>query len=98
MHAYSTDGSLDEKNSYLNRYLHESAEGMRSLGIEPEPATKLAGWLKEAGFADVRDELFPCPIGSWPKDKMLVSVLPPFFFIPLSLPSFPFLVPIFVCA
>ncbi|KAF9629250.1 hypothetical protein BFW01_g10453 [Lasiodiplodia theobromae] len=74
MHAYSTDGSLDEENSYLNRYLRESAEGMRSLGIEPEPATKLAGWLREAGFADIRDELFPCPIGSWPKDKMLKEV------------------------
>ncbi|OJD30618.1 methyltransferase type 11, partial [Diplodia corticola] len=74
MQVYSTDGSLDEENSYLCRYLRESAAGMRSLGVEPEPGSRLAGWVQAAGFVGVRNERFAFPIGPWAKDKGLKQV------------------------
>lgn len=72
MQVYSTDGSL-AKDSYLTRYLVETTEGMRAMGVEPEPGAKLAGWVREAGFEDVHNERFSFPVGSWPKDKTMVS-------------------------
>ncbi|KAB2574671.1 putative methyltransferase tdiE [Lasiodiplodia theobromae] len=73
MQVYSTDGSL-AKDSYLTRYLTETTEGMRTMGVEPEPGAKLAGWVREAGFEDVHNERFSFPVGSWPKDKTMKQV------------------------
>lgn len=71
MQVYSTDGSL-AKDSYLTRYLDETLAGMTGMGVEAEPGAKLAGWVQDAGFKEVRNERFAFPIGSWPKDQMLV--------------------------
>jgi hypothetical protein len=44
-------------------------------GREGCPGPKLKGLIKEAGFENVTEEIFPLPIGMWPKDKKLVCCL-----------------------
>lgn len=78
MQVYSTDGSL-KKDLYLTRYLEETLAGMSSMGVEPEPGAKLAGWVQAAGFENVHNERFAFPVGSWPKDKTLVHGSEPAF-------------------
>ncbi|KAL0263082.1 hypothetical protein SLS55_002058 [Diplodia seriata] len=73
MQVYATDGSLP-KDSYLTRYLEETLEGMKGMGVEPEPGAKLKGWVEAAGFENVRVERFAFPVGRWPKDGMLKQV------------------------
>jgi hypothetical protein len=41
------------------------------------PGPRLKGWIERAGFENVTEEIFPFPIGPWPKDKKLVCYRPP---------------------
>lgn len=40
------------------------------------PGKKLEGWVRDAGFANVHVVKNVLPIGAWPKDPKLASVLP----------------------
>lgn len=51
-------------------------QAARDFGCDPCPGPKLEGWMKEAGFADVRAQKYKLPIGPWPKDEFLVRRVP----------------------
>lgn len=51
-------------------------EMMKGLGLEPNPGVHLEGWLKDAGFEDVKVKKIPLPVGTWPADKRLVRGRP----------------------
>ena len=36
------------------------------------PGPKLKGWMEEAGFQNVHEEVYKLPLGQWPKDEKLV--------------------------
>ncbi|KAL1635666.1 hypothetical protein SLS58_010169 [Diplodia intermedia] len=57
MQVYATDGSLPA-DSYLSTYLRETLEGMRAMGVEPEPGEKLRGWVEGAGLENKQVGLF----------------------------------------
>ena len=44
------------------------------MGREACPGPKLEGWVRDAGFTNVKHERFRLPIGSWPKDAHLKQV------------------------
>ncbi|KAH0559496.1 hypothetical protein GP486_003987 [Trichoglossum hirsutum] len=40
-------------------------------GRDASPGPMLKGLIEKAGFVNVKEEIFPFPIGMWPKDKKL---------------------------
>ena len=66
----SDDGSLDP-NSLLagwgDNFVGSSERAGRSLDTHKTMKAK----IEAAGFVDVEEHLYKCPIGVWPKDKLL---------------------------
>jgi hypothetical protein len=46
----------------------------RSLGRDPNPGSKLEGWVKEAGFVNVVHKRYKIPIGPWARDPLLKEI------------------------
>lgn len=74
MKVYSSDGSLSETNP-LYTWNSNVLKGATMIGREPNPGPLLAGWLRDAGFVSVKEHIYRIPIGVWPKDKTMVSLL-----------------------
>jgi hypothetical protein len=51
------------------------SQGLEMLGMEPRPCQKLEGWMRDAGFRNITYRRFTIPLGPWPKDKKMVSLL-----------------------
>ena len=51
----------------------EFLKASRAAGFEPCPGPLLEGYLKDAGFADVKVKKFAVPIGPWALDPHMVS-------------------------
>lgn len=67
----SPDGSLKEEHAG-KKFNNVFIKTCRDTGIEACPGLYLEGWMKDAGFQNVRTEKFILPVGTWPKDKTLV--------------------------
>ncbi|KAL8926767.1 MAG: hypothetical protein Q9172_001643 [Xanthocarpia lactea] len=67
----SPDGSLTDSHS-SKRFNNEFIKASREANIESCPGLYLEGWMKDAGFANVKAEKFIWPVGTWPKDKHLI--------------------------
>ena len=70
---FSEDGSFTPDLS-VAQWVTMLLDACRQFGRDPCPGPKLAGWLEDAGFENVTEEVFPVPVGPWPKDKHLVSI------------------------
>ncbi len=68
---YSEDGSLAPELA-VTRWINELLDGCRRVGREPCPGPKLLGWMRDAGFTQLRHQRFVLPIGTWPKDVVKV--------------------------
>lgn len=44
---------------------------MTALGADVTGVTKLESELAAAGFSHIKEQIFKCPLGVWPKDKRL---------------------------
>jgi hypothetical protein len=68
--AWSGDGSLKDDSPYMQylRHLNEAAE---KTGRKLNVAAELMGWMKEAGFEDVTQQIFIIPLGPWAKDPAM---------------------------
>lgn len=73
MRFYTASGGEFKPGCPLDLWTIEVIEGLKTLGMEPEPGPKLEGWVREAGFINVHHQVLPIPVGVWPKDKKLVS-------------------------
>ncbi|KAL9000018.1 MAG: hypothetical protein Q9169_001263 [Polycauliona sp. 2 TL-2023] len=69
----SPDGSLNESHA-SKKFNNEFIRASREANIESCPGLYLEGWMKDAGFKDVKAERFIWPVGTWPKDKHLKEV------------------------
>ncbi|KAK0625571.1 Secondary metabolism regulator laeA [Lasiodiplodia hormozganensis] len=65
---YSDDGSFKPEHAFHTWSTTFNAAA-QSWGRDPSPGPKLEQWAKDAGFVNVRHEVFKLPIGGWPKDK-----------------------------
>lgn len=71
-HYYSEDGSKGDA-PVVTAWEKTWITATENQGLECLPASKLEGWMQNAGFVNIRAEKFRVPIGPWPKDKHLVS-------------------------
>jgi hypothetical protein len=71
MKIYASDGSLSEDNP-LSQWNRDILKAANMIGREPNPGPFLAGFLRDAGFESVKEEVYRVPIGIWPKDKAMV--------------------------
>ncbi|KAI9883977.1 MAG: hypothetical protein M1823_004255 [Watsoniomyces obsoletus] len=42
---------------------------LQKIGQEPSPGPMLEGWVQDAAFTQVTQEVFKIPVGTWPKNK-----------------------------
>jgi hypothetical protein len=57
----------------VDRWTTELKEAHLSYGVEPEPGPKLARWIWESGFENIRHHRMGLPVGVWPRDKRMVG-------------------------
>ncbi|EQB56141.1 methyltransferase domain-containing protein [Colletotrichum gloeosporioides Cg-14] len=67
---YCDDGTLTE-DTYTMKMDRMFLEACQMIGRDPCPGPQLEGWVKDAGFVNVRHKMFKIPIGTWPKDARL---------------------------
>ncbi|KAK1755495.1 S-adenosyl-L-methionine-dependent methyltransferase [Echria macrotheca] len=70
---YSEDASLSPSHPLLI-WISTLLDAARLLGRDPNPGSKLEGWVRAAGFVSVRHRRFRIPIGAWPRDERLKTV------------------------
>lgn len=70
---HSEDESMTEDLA-VSFWVTTLLDACRAFGREPSPGPDMAGWLKDAGYENIGHEVFPVPLGPWPKDKHLVSI------------------------
>jgi len=69
---YSRDGSL-KSDSSMAKWINLILEAARKAERDPCPGPSLESWVRDAGFTEIHHEKMQLPIGTWPKDKKLVS-------------------------
>jgi hypothetical protein len=69
----SQDNSLPEKSQLVEFYNVLKPLGNR-MGIDLDVATKFKGYLKDAGFESVQEEIFDLPVGDWPQDRRMKEI------------------------
>ncbi|SPN99151.1 related to methyltransferase [Cephalotrichum gorgonifer] len=67
---YSEDGSLAPDNPLLS-WITTLTNAAQSLGRDPNPGSKLEGWVQDAGFGNIVHRRYKIPFGVWPKDPHL---------------------------
>ncbi|KAF2403937.1 S-adenosyl-L-methionine-dependent methyltransferase [Trichodelitschia bisporula] len=73
MHFYTTHGEF-KPGCPLDKWARAVASGVSAFGMDPHPGPQLKGWMQDAGFVAVKDNLLPMPLGPWPKDRRLKEV------------------------
>jgi SAM-dependent methyltransferase len=70
---YSHDQSLPPDSAIAK--FHIMAGGVReSQGYDMKPGRSLDGWLRDAGFVNVKSQKMLLPLGPWPKDRHAKTV------------------------
>ena len=72
-HLCCDDGTYP-KESETYHWVDTFHKIARAHGLEFDPFPQMPGLLQEAGFANVTAFEYPCPIGTWPKDKKLKEI------------------------
>ena len=70
---YSDDGSLKPDDPLLY-WISTLLESARSVNREPNPGSKLEGWVKDAGFTNIVHKKYKIPFGTWPRDPKLKEI------------------------
>jgi len=65
---YCDDGTYDEKNSPVAKYITLLNKGFQKMGVDLDPL-KVVPLLEKAGFVDIKVVTKKAPVGTWPKDK-----------------------------
>ncbi|KAK1767606.1 S-adenosyl-L-methionine-dependent methyltransferase [Phialemonium atrogriseum] len=70
---YSEDGSLASDNMMV-KMMDGLMEACDKIGRTLDPAPSMKSWAETAGFANVKEQRFKIPVGSWPKDPRLKEI------------------------
>lgn len=49
-------------------------DAARKIERDPAPGLGLEGWVRDAGFVNVKHEKFRFPLGQWPKDAHMKTI------------------------
>ena len=71
--SFYTQGGEYKDGCATDRWCTEVRGVLDSLGLEPNAGPKLLNLVTDAGFTNINQEKFYLPVGTWPKDKKLVS-------------------------
>jgi hypothetical protein len=69
----SYDNSIPEPSQLQEFYSVLKPLGAR-IGIDLDVAPKLKGYLEEAGYESVQEEIFDLPLGDWPQDRRMKEI------------------------
>lgn len=69
---YSEDNS-ETADNHVIQMLTLLAKACNKIERPLGPGPSLRGWVEDAGFTNISQEVFKIPIGTWPKDRRLVS-------------------------
>jgi len=69
----SYDNSLPEPSQIMEFYNVLKPLGDK-IGIDLNVAPKLKGYLEDAGYESVQEEIFDLPVGDWPQDRRMKEV------------------------
>ncbi|KXX75653.1 Malonyl-[acyl-carrier protein] O-methyltransferase 1 [Madurella mycetomatis] len=70
---YSQDGTVTKDNPIV-RMMDGLMEACDRIGRTLDPAPSMEGWVRDAGFVNVKVERFKMPVGTWPKDPKLKEI------------------------
>lgn len=70
---YSEDHTLRPDNMMV-KMMDGLMAACDKIGRTMDPAPSMAKWATEAGFANVKQQKFKLPIGTWPKDPRLKEI------------------------
>lgn len=74
MEFYTVHGEF-KPGCAMDRWTRIIVDGLKKMGVEPEPGPKLEKWVKDAGFINVHQEVLPIPVGVWPKSTKMVTLV-----------------------
>lgn len=69
----SQDNSIPENSQLVEFYNVLKPLGTR-LGIDLDVAIKFKGYLEDAGYESVQEEIFDLPLGDWPQDRRMKEI------------------------
>jgi hypothetical protein len=72
--CFYTNGGQFTNDCPVAQWATQMTDGIQKLGMDPFPCQKLEGWMRDAGFINIKYELFPMPLGPWPKDKVMKEI------------------------
>ncbi|KAJ5812848.1 hypothetical protein N7447_009871 [Penicillium robsamsonii] len=64
----SDDGS-HERATTITRWHELLGQAGKKFGKSMDIAPKMARWMAEQGFTNIRDDIYKCPIGGWAKHR-----------------------------
>ena len=59
---------------HFEEFMRLCGQGLAALGSDLNSVTTIKGRMEAAGFINITEEVFKCPVGIWPKDKRLKLV------------------------
>ncbi|KAL5003270.1 S-adenosyl-L-methionine-dependent methyltransferase [Aspergillus recurvatus] len=72
--AIHSDDGTEIKAPMLLDLAKKLDEASRKFGRRVSVAPSLAGWMERAGFTNVTEDIYKCPVGSWPKSPRLKEI------------------------
>ncbi|KAK2745740.1 hypothetical protein FQN55_006061 [Onygenales sp. PD_40] len=70
---YAEDDSLKPGNAII-KMLEGLNQACDKIGRTLDVAPRLQGWVRNAGFTNIKQDMFKLPLGTWPKDKKLKEI------------------------
>ncbi|KAL2004086.1 hypothetical protein VTN02DRAFT_306 [Thermoascus thermophilus] len=70
---YSEDNS-ESADNHVIQMLKLLAQACNKIERPLGPGPSLRGWVEDAGFTNISEEVFKMPIGTWPKDRRLKEI------------------------
>ncbi|KAL1969678.1 hypothetical protein VTN77DRAFT_8231 [Rasamsonia byssochlamydoides] len=71
--VWSDDGTHQRVEAFQD-WAQKVNDASVQFGKSVNAAERLPQKLRDAGFVDVTDDVYKCPIGSWPKDPRLKQI------------------------
>ncbi|KAJ5488755.1 hypothetical protein N7539_003645 [Penicillium diatomitis] len=69
----SDDGTHARATRVLN-WQDQLNHASNKFGKPMNVAPRLSGWLEDAGFVNVADDIYKCPVGGWAKNRRLKEI------------------------
>ncbi|KAI9737927.1 MAG: hypothetical protein M1834_009297 [Cirrosporium novae-zelandiae] len=66
-----TDDDTIQKAKWIRQWQEQLEEASIKFGKRMNVASEYKGWMIKAGFEDVTDDIYKCPLSPWPRDPKM---------------------------